>query len=119
MDQFVVTTCCKFPGHPSARPAGSLDKAAKDVGTGLVGAPACGDVMKLQVRRGAGRQGKTICKQRSRGEGDTFTCQTHSAATAAIFTVGRSKWERTVESLMQSSKRLGVALQLRRGEGCR
>lgn len=29
---------------------GSLDAAAKDVGTGLVGAPACGDVMKLQIK---------------------------------------------------------------------
>lgn len=28
---------------------GSLDKKKKTVGTGLVGAPACGDVMKLQV----------------------------------------------------------------------
>jgi len=29
---------------------GSLDKSAGDVGTGLVGAPECGDVMKLQIR---------------------------------------------------------------------
>jgi len=29
---------------------GSLDKNSNDVGTGLVGAPACGDVMKLQIR---------------------------------------------------------------------
>ena len=29
---------------------GSLDKNDPDVGTGLVGAPACGDVMKLQIR---------------------------------------------------------------------
>jgi len=29
---------------------GSLDKSDPDVGTGLVGAPACGDVMKLQLR---------------------------------------------------------------------
>ncbi len=29
---------------------GSLDKSAPDVGTGLVGAPACGDVMKLQLK---------------------------------------------------------------------
>lgn len=29
---------------------GSLDKTADDVGTGLVGAPACGDVMKLQLK---------------------------------------------------------------------
>lgn len=32
------------------RNMGSLDKAATDVGTGVVGAPECGDVMKLQVR---------------------------------------------------------------------
>lgn len=29
---------------------GSLDKNSADVGTGLVGAPACGDVMKLQIK---------------------------------------------------------------------
>ena len=29
---------------------GSLDKTSPDVGTGLVGAPACGDVMKLQIK---------------------------------------------------------------------
>ena len=29
---------------------GSLDKDSKDVGTGVVGAPACGDVMKLQLK---------------------------------------------------------------------
>ncbi|KAK1762887.1 NifU-like N terminal domain-containing protein [Phialemonium atrogriseum] len=35
-----------------ARPrnVGSMDKKDLDVGTGLVGAPACGDVMKLQIR---------------------------------------------------------------------
>ena len=32
------------------RNVGSLDKSDKTVGTGLVGAPACGDVMKLQIR---------------------------------------------------------------------
>lgn len=32
------------------RNMGSLDKAATDVGTGVVGAPECGDVMKLQVK---------------------------------------------------------------------
>src|ERR687884_823681 len=34
--------------HP--RNVGSLDKNDPNVGTGLVGAPACGDVMKLQIR---------------------------------------------------------------------
>lgn len=32
------------------RNVGSLDKTSPDVGTGLVGAPECGDVMKLQIR---------------------------------------------------------------------
>ena len=31
---------------------GSLSKDADDVGTGMVGAPACGDVMKLQIKVG-------------------------------------------------------------------
>ncbi len=34
--------------HP--RNVGSLDKNDEEVGTGIVGAPACGDVMKLQIR---------------------------------------------------------------------
>ena len=32
------------------RNMGSLEKDAVDVGTGIVGAPECGDVMKLQIR---------------------------------------------------------------------
>lgn len=32
------------------RNVGSLDKSATNVGTGLVGAPSCGDVMKLQIQ---------------------------------------------------------------------
>ena len=34
--------------HP--RNVGSMDKGSTDVGTGLVGAPECGDVMKLQIK---------------------------------------------------------------------
>lgn len=34
------------------RNVGSLDKEDSSVGTGLVGAPACGDVMKLQIQVG-------------------------------------------------------------------
>lgn len=32
------------------RNVGTLDKGAKNVGTGLVGAPECGDVMRLQIQ---------------------------------------------------------------------
>ncbi|KAH0949428.1 hypothetical protein HN011_011962 [Eciton burchellii] len=36
--------------YENPRNVGSLDKNDTQVGTGLVGAPACGDVMKLQVK---------------------------------------------------------------------
>src|SRR5690349_18593656 len=36
--------------YENPRNVGSLDKNDEEVGTGLVGAPACGDVMKLQIR---------------------------------------------------------------------
>ena len=38
--------------YENPRNIGSLDKNSEDVGTGLVGAPACGDVMKLQIKVG-------------------------------------------------------------------
>lgn len=36
--------------YNNPRNVGSLDKASENVGTGMVGAPACGDVMKLQIQ---------------------------------------------------------------------
>src|SRR5215468_6385263 len=38
--------------YENPRNVGSLPRDAEDVGTGMVGAPACGDVMKLQIRVG-------------------------------------------------------------------
>ena len=35
--------------YENPRNVGSLDKESLSVGTGMVGAPACGDVMKLQI----------------------------------------------------------------------
>lgn len=35
--------------YENPRNVGKLDAASSDVGTGMVGAPACGDVMKLQI----------------------------------------------------------------------
>ena len=40
--------------YENPRNVGSLDKSDASVGTGMVGAPACGDVMKLQIKVGAG-----------------------------------------------------------------
>ena len=36
--------------YENPRNVGSFDKGDQDVGTGMVGAPACGDVMKLQIK---------------------------------------------------------------------
>ncbi|SFV81947.1 Iron-sulfur cluster assembly scaffold protein IscU [hydrothermal vent metagenome] len=36
--------------YENPRNVGVLDKDAKNVGTGMVGAPACGDVMRLQIQ---------------------------------------------------------------------
>ncbi len=39
--------------YENPRNVGSFDKGDSHVGTGVVGAPACGDVMKLQIKVGA------------------------------------------------------------------
>lgn len=36
--------------YENPRNVGSFDKNDNDIGTGMVGAPACGDVMKLQIK---------------------------------------------------------------------
>lgn len=38
--------------YENPRNVGNLDKNSKNVGTGMVGAPACGDVMRLQIQVG-------------------------------------------------------------------
>jgi nitrogen fixation NifU-like protein len=48
INQFYHTSVIDHYENP--RNIGSLDKNDDDVGTGLVGAPACGDVMKLDIR---------------------------------------------------------------------
>lgn len=40
--------------YENPRNVGKLDATADDVGTGMVGAPACGDVMRLQIKVDAG-----------------------------------------------------------------
>ena len=44
--------------YENPRNVGKLDARKKNVGTGLVGAPACGDVMKLQIE--VGEDGKIV-----------------------------------------------------------
>ena len=58
--------------HP--RNVGSLNKNDDDVGTGLVGAPACGDVMKLQLKIQNGRISEAVFK--------TFGCPSAIASSS-------------------------------------
>jgi Fe-S cluster assembly scaffold IscU len=44
------------------RNVGSLDRKDKEVGTGIVGAPACGDVMKLQIKVKDGKISDAVFK---------------------------------------------------------
>ena len=57
--------------YENPRNVGSMDKEDKDVGTGLVGAPACGDVMKLQIKDGLNRN---FCESRLASQ-DPFCSQ--------------------------------------------
>ncbi len=38
--------------YENPRNVGKMDASSEDVGTGMVGAPACGDVMRLQIKVG-------------------------------------------------------------------
>merc|ERR1719389_898654 len=62
--------------YESPRNVGSLDKKDSSVGTGLVGAPACGDVMKLQIKvnEETGKIDKAVFK--------TFGCGSAIAASS-------------------------------------
>ena len=68
------------------RNVGSLDKESPDVGTALVGAPECGDVMKLQIK--VGEDGKTIEDAKFR----TFGCGSAiaSSSLATDWIIGRT-----------------------------
>lgn len=63
--------------YNNPRNVGSLDKAASNVGTGLVGAPECGDVMKLQIQI----EGDTIVDAKFRTYGCGSAIASSSLAT--------------------------------------
>ena len=84
--------------YESPRNVGSMDKKDVDVGTGLVGAPACGDVMKLQIRVGEdGRVQDAVFKVRVKPR-----CGRFIAAPPSLpffrFAAGRSRFRVRVSS---------------------
>ena len=74
---------------------GSLDKKDPSVGTGLVGAPACGDVMKLQLKiNDAGIIEDAKFK--------TFGCGSAIASSSLITTLAMGKHVNEAESISNS-----------------
>ena len=72
------------------RNVGALDKNARDVGTGIVGAPECGDVMKLQIK--VGQDGRIVdAKFKTFGCGSAIA----SSSLATEWLKGRSMDEAT------------------------
>jgi iron-sulfur cluster assembly enzyme ISCU, mitochondrial len=60
--------------YENPRNVGAFDKTDKDVGTGIVGAPACGDVMKLQIKVKDGKISEAVFK--------TFGCASAIASSS-------------------------------------
>lgn len=58
--------------YENPRNVGSLDKSKNNVGTGLVGAPECGDVMKLQIEVDANTHVITDAKFKTFGCGSAI-----------------------------------------------
>jgi len=78
--------------YENPRNVGSFDKTDNSIGTGLVGAPACGDVMKLQIQ--FSEDGKTIVDSKFK----TFGCGSAIAASSVA-----TEWvkNKTVEEVLQ------------------
>mgnify|MGYP003114767638 FL=1 len=71
--------------YENPRNVGSMDKEDPNVGTGLVGAPACGDVMKLQIK--VDPETKTITDAKFK----TFGCGSAIASSSLITEMVKGK----------------------------
>ena len=78
--------------YNNPRNVGQLDKSSSEVGTGLVGAPECGDVMRLQIKVNAETQVIEEAKFKTFGCGSAIA----SSSLATEWIKGR-----TVEEAMQ------------------
>ena len=65
--------------YENPRNVGTLDKSSDEVGTGLVGAPECGDVMRLQIKVNPTTQVIEDAKFKTFGCGSAIRSTTSSA----------------------------------------
>ena len=88
--------------YDNPRNVGSLDKKSRNVGTGIVGAPECGDVMKLQIQV----EGDIIVDAKFK----TFGCG--SAIASASLATERIKGKKVDEALAISNTAIVEELAL-------
>ena len=81
--------------YENPRNVGSMDKEDPNVGTGLVGAPACGDVMKLQIK--VDPETKTITDAKFK----TFGCGSAIASSSLITEMVKGK-------IQMKQRKLGI-----------
>ena len=79
--------------YSEPRNVGSLDKSDLNVGTGLVGAPECGDVMKLQIQ--VDPETKEIVDAKFK----TFGCGSAIASSSLVTTMVKGRHFKDAESL--------------------
>ena len=81
--------------YENPRNVGSFDKSDSRVGTGMVGAPACGDVMKLQIKVGGGGVIEDACFK-------TYGCGSAIASSSLVTEWVRGK---TVDQALEIKNR--------------
>ena len=89
--------------YENPRNVGALDKDDESVGTGLVGAPACGDVMKLQI--------KVEDDQIVDAKFKTFGCGSAIASSSLVTTMVKGKRIEEAEQLQNAGIARERALQ--------
>ena len=95
--------------YESPRNVGSLDKNDPSVGTGLVGAPACGDVMKLQMSIKDGRVENAVFKVGIRPPSQLAVATPAPAAASKTHRTARTP----CTAALCARRRLGAALRSR------
>ena len=89
--------------YENPRNVGSFDKGDESVGTGMVGAPACGDVMKLQIKIGADGRIEDACFK-------TYGCGSAIASSSLVteWVKGRTLDEATTIKNTQIAEELSL-----------
>ena len=82
--------------YSNPRNVGTLDKSKKSVGTGLVGAPECGDVMRLQIEVDEATNTITDAKFKTFGCGSAIASSSLSGGTTLKRRSGRFRVWRMV-----------------------